>query len=114
MTKTPINETSPRAFARSASRVLTIALALPLALALSACGDDDDSAETTEATTTTAAPTTTEAMGMETINPGMLTVGSPPAQPSSRSSRLRVPVESQPSRPWAMAALALRKVVLPG
>jgi phosphonate transport system substrate-binding protein len=46
------------------------------ALVVSACGDDDDAAETTEATATTAAATTTEAMGIETINPGVITVGS--------------------------------------
>ncbi|MCB2223541.1 MAG: basic amino acid ABC transporter substrate-binding protein, partial [Actinobacteria bacterium] len=46
------------------------------ALLVAACGDDEDTTEATEASTTTAAPTTTEAMGLETLEPGLLTVGS--------------------------------------
>jgi len=49
------------------------------ALLVAACGDDDE-ATTTEATeaptTTTAAPTTTEAAGLQTLESGVLTVGS--------------------------------------
>jgi phosphate/phosphite/phosphonate ABC transporter binding protein len=49
------------------------------ALVVAACGDDDDAATTTTeaSTSTTAASTTTEAPGgIQTINPGVLTVGS--------------------------------------
>ncbi|MBU1494818.1 MAG: transporter substrate-binding domain-containing protein, partial [Actinobacteria bacterium] len=50
------------------------------AILVAACGDDDTTTttttETTEAPTTTEAPATTEAMGLQTLEPGILTVGS--------------------------------------
>lgn len=51
-------------------------LAFALSLVVAACGDDGGTTTTTAAVTTTAAATTTEAAGLETIQPGILTIGS--------------------------------------
>ncbi len=51
-------------------------LVFALSLIVAACGDDGGETTTTAAATTTEATTTTAAAGLETITPGVLTIGS--------------------------------------